>query len=68
MELKKQYNELLAQQRKALKTWNIKQINAVNKQIFELRQIALEQKTQLKDAQAQVRYQKYAERFASRQM
>lgn len=68
MELKAKYNELLIVQRKAMKTWDIDKINAINKQIFELRQIAQAQKTQLKDAQAQARYEKYAERFASRTM
>ncbi len=68
MSLKEKYNKLLIEQRNALKTWDIDKINAINKQIFELRQQAIAQKTQLKDAEAQARYEKYAEQFASRTM
>ena len=37
MDLKTKYNELLTAQRNALKTWDINKINAINKQIYELR-------------------------------
>lgn len=68
MSLKAKYNKLLIEQRNALKTWDINKINAINKQIYELRQQAIAQKTKLKDEQAQARYAKYAEQFASRSM
>lgn len=68
MEFKKHYNELVKAQRDALKTYEIELINAINKQLYELRQQLIQAKKNEQEHNTIKRQNELAEKFASHSM
>lgn len=63
-ETKKQLRELIQEQRKTMKTWDLQEINKINLQIFALREKIKMQMAELREQEQEARQNARAEAFA----